>query len=128
MKVVLSCLLLFLAAVAQALSATGDRLLTIWEDVEENQLYSKFLGDLESMCSLVSLVFSASIANRLPSCPGRGYKISHATPKDAELKLSHLGEKTYDHIIFFPIKSKGKIRHSFPYEMGASLKTDSALV
>lgn len=49
MKFVLTCLLLFLAAVAQALSATGDRLLTIWEDVDDKNLYSKFIGDLESM-------------------------------------------------------------------------------
>lgn len=47
MKVVFSCLLLFLAAVAQALSATGDRLLSIWEDVEDKKLYSKYLEDLE---------------------------------------------------------------------------------
>lgn len=49
MKFVLSCLLLFLAAVAQALSITGDRLLSIWEDVEDRKLYSKFIGDLEGM-------------------------------------------------------------------------------
>lgn len=49
MKFIFSCLLLFLAAVAQALSATGDRLLSIWEDTEDQQLYSKFFGDLESM-------------------------------------------------------------------------------
>ncbi|CAN8100411.1 unnamed protein product [Discula destructiva] len=85
MKFVLSCLLLFLAAVAQAISATGDRLLSIWENKDDQKLYSKFLGDLES----------------------RGYKLDHATPKDADLKLTHLGEKTYDHIIFFPVKSKG---------------------
>lgn len=51
MKFVVSCLLLFLAAVAQALSVTGDRLLSIWEDLEEQKLYSKFLGDLEGMCT-----------------------------------------------------------------------------
>lgn len=67
MKVVLSCLLLFLAAVAQALSATGDRLLTIWEDVEEKQLYSKFLGDLESMYSWGLLV--SSLLQLLIDCP-----------------------------------------------------------
>lgn len=49
MKFVFSCLLLFLAAVAQALSPTGDRLLTIWEDVEDVRLYTKFIGGLESM-------------------------------------------------------------------------------
>lgn len=48
MKFLLSSLLLFLAAVAQATSSTGSRLLSIWEDVEEQKLYSKFIGDLES--------------------------------------------------------------------------------
>lgn len=47
MKFVLSCLLLFLAAVAQALSITGDRLLGIWEDIEDQKQYSKFIGDLK---------------------------------------------------------------------------------
>lgn len=47
MKVVLSCLLLFLAAVAQALSVTGDRLLSIWDNLGDQKLYSKFIGDLE---------------------------------------------------------------------------------
>lgn len=49
MKFILSCLLLFLAAVAQAASATGNRLLAIWEDKDDQKLYSKFLADLESM-------------------------------------------------------------------------------
>lgn len=49
MKFFLSFLLLALAAVTQAASATGDRLLSIWEDVEDQKLYSKFVGDLESM-------------------------------------------------------------------------------
>lgn len=52
MKLFLSFLLLALAAVTQAASATGDRLLSIWEDVEDQKLYSKFVGDLESMQSL----------------------------------------------------------------------------
>lgn len=63
MKFVLSCLLLFLAAVAQALSATGDRLLSIWEDVADQKLYSKFLGDLESMALLKKTCCSLSIAD-----------------------------------------------------------------
>lgn len=49
MKLVLSFLLLALAAITQAASATGDRLLSIWEDVEDQKLYSKFVADLESM-------------------------------------------------------------------------------
>lgn len=52
MKFILSCLLLFLAAVAQALSVTGVRLLSIWEDLEDQKLYSKFIADLEGICAL----------------------------------------------------------------------------
>lgn len=48
MKLLLSSLLLFLVAVAHAASPTGSRLLTVWEDVEDRNLYSKFVGDLES--------------------------------------------------------------------------------
>lgn len=48
MKFLLSSLLLCLAAVAHAASSTGERLLTIFEDVEEKSLYSRFIGDLES--------------------------------------------------------------------------------
>lgn len=56
MKFVLSCLLLFLAAVAQALSVTGDRLLSIWEDLEDQKQYSKFIGGLEGMLALRTLI------------------------------------------------------------------------
>jgi hypothetical protein len=48
MKLLLPALLLFLAAVAQAASSTGSRLLSIWDDVEDQKLYSRFIGDLES--------------------------------------------------------------------------------
>lgn len=85
MKLVLSFLLLALAAITQAASATGDRLLSIWEDVEDQKLYSKFIGDLER----------------------RGYKITHATPKQEDLRLERLGENTFDHLVIFPTKSKG---------------------
>lgn len=116
MKFILSCLLLFLAAVAQALSTTGNRLLSIWEDKDDQKLYSKFLGDLESMRPQ-TMPCSASIANCY-ALAARGYKITHATPKDSDLKLSHLGEKTYDHIIFFPIKAKGR-NHALLFPMGS---------
>lgn len=108
MKAVFSCLLLFLAAVAQALSATGDRLLTVWEDVEDKKLYSKYLEDLEGM------FFLFATPNRLQLLTGhfsvgRGFKITHATPKQDDLKLQHLGERVYDQVMFFPIKAKGMI-------------------
>lgn len=37
----------------------------------------------------------------------RGYEISYATPKSSSVALFHLGERTSDHVIFFPTKSKG---------------------
>lgn len=86
MKSFLSFLgLMLLAAVAQAVSSTGNRLLAVLDDVEEKSAYSKFLGDLE----------------------GRGFQITYGTPKTEGLSLFHLGERKYDHVIFFPIKSKG---------------------
>ena len=44
-----SFLVLLLATIAYAASATGDRLLVILEDVAQKADYSKFLGDLEGM-------------------------------------------------------------------------------
>jgi hypothetical protein len=47
---------------------------------------------------------------------GRGFQLSFETPKSESLNLFHLGERTYDHIIFFPIKTKGNSSpsdHSF---------------
>lgn len=64
MKVILSCLLLFLAAVAQAISATGDRLLTVWEDKDDQKLYSKFLADLAGMSQSNNHPSFHSIANQ----------------------------------------------------------------
>lgn len=42
-------MLLLLAAVAQAVSSTGERLLVVLDDAAEKTGYSKFLGDLEGM-------------------------------------------------------------------------------
>ncbi|KAI0476463.1 Dolichyl-diphosphooligosaccharide-protein glycosyltransferase 48kDa subunit [Xylariaceae sp. FL0804] len=81
----LSFIMLLLASVAQAMSAGGNRLLVILEDVAEKAGYSKFLGDLEA----------------------RGFHISYETPKSEGLSLFHLGERSYDHIILLPTKSKG---------------------
>lgn len=63
MKLVLSFLLLALAAITQAASATGDRLLSIWEDVEDQKLYSKFIGDLESMQTLILIADELAMAD-----------------------------------------------------------------
>ncbi|ORY55298.1 Dolichyl-diphosphooligosaccharide--protein glycosyltransferase subunit WBP1 [Pseudomassariella vexata] len=85
MKAVLSLLALLLAAVAQAISTSGERLLVVLEDVAEKAGYSKFLGDLE----------------------GRGFKINYETPKSETLNLFNLGERAYDHVLFLPTKAKG---------------------
>lgn len=38
---------------------------------------------------------------------GRGFKITFETPKSESVSLFHLGERSYDHVIFFPTRSKG---------------------
>ncbi|OIW31035.1 Dolichyl-diphosphooligosaccharide-protein glycosyltransferase 48kDa subunit [Coniochaeta ligniaria NRRL 30616] len=85
MKSFLSFSLLLLATLVSAISSTGDRLLAVLDDVAEKATYSKFLGDLES----------------------RGFKITYETPKSESLSLFRLGERKYDHVIFFPTKAKG---------------------
>lgn len=47
MKVLLSLLLLGLLGVARALSASGNRLLVVLEELAEKEKYSKFFGDLK---------------------------------------------------------------------------------
>ncbi|KAI0101317.1 Dolichyl-diphosphooligosaccharide--protein glycosyltransferase subunit WBP1 [Nemania sp. FL0031] len=86
MRSLVSFLLLVLAAAVQAISSNGgNRLLVILEDVSEKDGYSKFLGDLE----------------------GRGFDIAYETPKSESLRLFHLGERSYDHVLLLPTKSKG---------------------
>ncbi|EMR65387.1 putative dolichyl-di-phosphooligosaccharide-protein glycotransferase protein [Eutypa lata UCREL1] len=85
MRSLVSFLVLLLVAVVHATSAGGDRLLVILEDVAEKTTYSKFLGDLEA----------------------RGFDIAYETPKSEDLRLFHLGERSYDHILVLPTKTKG---------------------
>ncbi|KAI1392102.1 Dolichyl-diphosphooligosaccharide-protein glycosyltransferase 48kDa subunit [Hypoxylon trugodes] len=85
MKSLVSFLVLLFAAIVHAISSSGDRLLVVLEDVAEKDAYSEFLGDLE----------------------GRGFQINYETPKSEGLRLFHLGEKSYDHVLFLPTKSKG---------------------
>jgi len=40
---------------------------------------------------------------------GRGYKLAFETPKSESLALFRLGERLYDHVLFFPVKTKGRI-------------------
>jgi hypothetical protein len=46
-------------------------------------------------------------ADWLIAFAGRSYQITYETPKSESLQLFYLGERTYDHIIFFPTKIKG---------------------
>ncbi|KAI2464327.1 Dolichyl-diphosphooligosaccharide-protein glycosyltransferase 48kDa subunit [Annulohypoxylon bovei var. microspora] len=92
MKSLISFVVLFWAALVHAISSSGDRLLVVLEDVVEKESYSKFLGDLD----------------------GRGFQINYETPKSDSLRLFNLGEKSYDHVIFFPTKSKGLGPHLTP--------------
>ncbi|KAK3310820.1 Dolichyl-diphosphooligosaccharide--protein glycosyltransferase subunit WBP1 [Chaetomium strumarium] len=85
MRSLLSVLVFVLAAVVSAISTSGNRLLVILDDVAEKESYSKFLGDLES----------------------RGFQLSFENPKSESLALFRLGERSYDHILFFPTKTKG---------------------
>ncbi|GAW19579.1 hypothetical protein ANO14919_090670 [Xylariales sp. No.14919] len=86
MRSLVSFLLLALVASVQAISSSGgNRLLVILEDVAEKAGYSKFFGDLE----------------------GRGFDIAYETPKSESLSLFHLGERSYDHVLFLPTKAKG---------------------
>jgi len=85
MRSLFSFLALVVATVVTAISTTGDRLLVILDNVEDKAAYSQFLGDLE----------------------GRGYKLAFETPKSESLALFRLGERLYDHVLFFPVKTKG---------------------
>jgi oligosaccharyltransferase complex subunit beta len=49
----LSVVLLLLAAVAQAVSSSGERLLVVLEDVAEKAAHSTFLGDLEGRLAII---------------------------------------------------------------------------
>ncbi|KAH7316830.1 dolichyl-diphosphooligosaccharide-protein glycosyltransferase 48kD subunit [Stachybotrys elegans] len=83
-SLLLSAVLFLFAAVASALSTAGSRLLVVLDDVAEKALYGQFLGDLAA----------------------RGFDITYETPKSEKLELFHLGERTYDHIIFLPTTVK----------------------
>ncbi|KAI1779121.1 Dolichyl-diphosphooligosaccharide-protein glycosyltransferase 48kDa subunit [Hypoxylon cercidicola] len=85
MKSLISFVVLLFAVLVHAISSSGDRLLVVLEDVAEKDGYSKFLGDLE----------------------GRGFQVNYETPKSEGLSLFHLGERSYDHVLFLPTKSKG---------------------
>jgi len=78
-------LLLAIAAVASAKSFTGDRLLVVLEEQAEREKYSVFLEDLAA----------------------RGFHTTVDSPKGDKVALFKHDERTYDHVLLLPAKSKG---------------------
>ncbi|CAK7273451.1 oligosaccharyl transferase glycoprotein complex, beta subunit [Sporothrix epigloea] len=87
MKLLVSAIALLAAAISavQAVSVSGPRLLAVLDDLADKEAYSTFLGDLE----------------------GRGFSLTYETAKSSSISLFRLGERAYDHVIFFPTKAKG---------------------
>ncbi|CAK7567362.1 MAG: oligosaccharyl transferase glycoprotein complex, beta subunit [Sporothrix epigloea] len=87
MKFLTSAITLLAAAISavQAVSVSGPRLLAVLDDLADKEAYSSFLGDLE----------------------GRGFSLTYETAKSSSVALFRLGERAYDHVIFFPTKAKG---------------------
>ncbi|TFB00783.1 Dolichyl-diphosphooligosaccharide-protein glycosyltransferase subunit wbp1 [Trichoderma ghanense] len=82
---ILSVAAALFAAAVSAVSTSGNRLLVVLDDVAEKEAYGQFLGDLTA----------------------RGFQVSYETPRSEGLTLFHLGERTYDHLLFLPSKVKG---------------------
>jgi hypothetical protein len=61
MRSLFSLFLFLFAAVVSAISASGNRLLVILDDVADKANYSKFLGDLESLCLLACLLLPGPV-------------------------------------------------------------------
>lgn len=74
-----------LGCVLEAASSSGKRLLLLLEEATEKSKYSNYITDLEV----------------------RGYQISVESPKNEKLSLLELGDRTYDHLLILPCKSKG---------------------
>lgn len=74
-----------LGCVFEAASLGGNRLLLLLEESTEKSKYSNYITDLED----------------------RGYQISIDSPKNEKLSLSKLDDRTYDHLLILPCKSKG---------------------
>ncbi|KAH0600075.1 hypothetical protein MHUMG1_01071 [Metarhizium humberi] len=84
MRSILGAAAVLFAAAVSAVSTAGNRLLVVLDDVAEKENYKQFFGDLTE----------------------RGYHITYETPKSEHVKLFHLGERTYDHLVFLPAKVK----------------------
>lgn len=101
-------------AVVHALSSAGNRLLAILDDVADKDLFSTFWKDLEGEIKLhegwgwTNWSYFSNSTSSPGDTIGRGYSISFQSPKDQSLSLFKHGERAYDHIALFPLKSKGQ--------------------
>ncbi|KAG8422136.1 oligosaccharyl transferase glycoprotein complex, beta subunit, partial [Metarhizium acridum] len=84
MRSILCAAAVLFAAAVSAVSTAGNRLLVVLDDVAEKENYKQFFGDLTE----------------------RGYQITYETPRSEHVKLFHLGERTYDHLVFFACKGQ----------------------
>ncbi|KAF3052037.1 oligosaccharyl transferase glycoprotein complex, beta subunit [Didymella keratinophila] len=85
MRWLLSFLVLAIVAVVRAASFTGNRLLVVLDEQADREKYSVFLEDLE----------------------GRGFHTTVESPKSDKVALFKHDERTYDHVLLLPAKSKG---------------------
>ena len=61
MRWIFSVLLLGIAAVVQAVSSSGNKLMVVLEELADKAKYSKYFGDLEGEYSLLLLGFVRAI-------------------------------------------------------------------
>ncbi|UPX09476.1 oligosaccharyl transferase glycoprotein complex, beta subunit [Ascochyta rabiei] len=85
MRWLLSFVVLAIAAVVKAASFTGNRLLVVLDEQAEREKYSVFLEDLTA----------------------RGFHTTVESPKGDKVALFKHDERTYDHVLLLPAKSKG---------------------
>ncbi|KAF9696825.1 hypothetical protein EKO04_005611 [Ascochyta lentis] len=85
MRWLLSFVVLTIAAVVKAASFTGNRLLVVLDEQAEREKYSVFLEDLTA----------------------RGFHTTVESPKGDKVALFKHDERTYDHVLLLPAKSKG---------------------
>lgn len=105
MRNLFTFLSLALLGVVQAISTAGERLLVVLEDQSEKSSFSQFWADLEGAQSLYSELPISLLRGPVTA---RGFKISFESPKNEKLSLFKLGERSYDHLILTPPKSKGE--------------------
>jgi oligosaccharyltransferase complex subunit beta len=105
MRNLLYLLVLALLGLVQAISSAGDRLLVVLEDESEKTSFSQFWRDLEGAPRRCTRCLVWSLTRREIA---RGFKITFESPKNEKLSLFRLGERSYDHLILTPPKSKGQ--------------------